>query len=768
MTSIAPLPFITVENNGQFKINPEATSIIKRIPGRIVVLTIAGSYRTGKSFLLNALIAQALQRGLISTQTTSTDETINLEKDKLSGFQVAGTVNACTKGIWMWAEPLQYRDATTILFLDTEGLNATRCENNYDVKLFSLLLLISSTLIYNSRGTIDSHALEDLSLVLNISRHIQSNMESENGAGKGFIYPSFLWIVRDFTLKLKDQRGFTITSRDYLERTLRPCHSASTSASQDCIRSALVESFPRRNCITMVRPILEETKLQKEIPRGDVRLDELRPEFLKNVDDLLECIFDDSTEENSLNGKNLDGTMYCDLVAAYAEAMNNRDSVDVNNAWMVVVQEKCEKTVQEAVVIYHHEMQKHIRENLFSEADIPEGDQDNKGSLVNAIEQTYGASFGTIQNVVEVMDVELLEYDPGVLFCPRSVSLPSREEDLASIHRYCKHLAKTYFYQTLANKCCKEESAKHYESLRLQVATIYDSFCNDNIDASMSYCRSLLHYLLTKHSFDAIDDEANPDTTKSATEFIQNQADQLHAQYSKYALGVSADAAYVEYITTQMLDALVDIRKQTIKHQNLQFSSLDQEIKDRTGQLGLIGGEARTMERLFAFKQQSLQLVAKENEQRYDHEIFTLQQELKYENDKLEHLLDHNATLKRMVELAQEGQTRTAEYVNPTSVAKMEGYLLQANVQATGGWEQIYVVMNDRTLSSYLTKSYYTRAKASSLVHSLIGASLKVDCLAPEAFQIVFDQSHHLTLRAKSIEAKNQWITSIREAIRER
>jgi Guanylate-binding protein, N-terminal domain len=62
-------------------------------------------YRTGKSYLLNRVI---------------------LDKD--TGFGVAPTVNACTKGIWIWSKPLtgqtEEGTITNILVIDSEGLGA--------------------------------------------------------------------------------------------------------------------------------------------------------------------------------------------------------------------------------------------------------------------------------------------------------------------------------------------------------------------------------------------------------------------------------------------------------------------------------------------------------------------------------------------------------------------------------------------------------------------------------------------------------------------
>jgi len=61
----------------------EAKSILKPIVGPIAIITIAGAYRQGKSFLLNRLLLGVKQ-----------------------GFDVGGSINACTKGIWVWSKVL--------------------------------------------------------------------------------------------------------------------------------------------------------------------------------------------------------------------------------------------------------------------------------------------------------------------------------------------------------------------------------------------------------------------------------------------------------------------------------------------------------------------------------------------------------------------------------------------------------------------------------------------------------------------------------------
>lgn len=94
-----------------------------------------------------------------------------------------------------------------MIVIDTEGLGAFDEDENHDAKIFLLALLLSSLIIYNSVGTIDETALNSLSLVINLSKKIQLKNKKESAEDideLASIFPSFLWVLRDFTLKLVD------------------------------------------------------------------------------------------------------------------------------------------------------------------------------------------------------------------------------------------------------------------------------------------------------------------------------------------------------------------------------------------------------------------------------------------------------------------------------------------------------------------------------------------------------------------------------------
>ena len=75
-------------------------------------------------------------------------------------------------------------------------------------------------------------------------------------------FPSFLWVVRDFSLKLLDQFGNQINSKEYLENALKEQKGSSDNIEKkNRIRRLILNFFKDRDCYTMVRPTEEERDL---------------------------------------------------------------------------------------------------------------------------------------------------------------------------------------------------------------------------------------------------------------------------------------------------------------------------------------------------------------------------------------------------------------------------------------------------------------------------------------------------------------------------
>lgn len=104
-----------------------------------------------------------------------------------------------------------------ILVIDSEGIGALDEDSTHDSRIFSLAILLSSCFLYNSVGSIDENAVQNLSLVVNLTKniHIKSTMGGEEPDSEDYAqyFPSFIWVVRDFTLQLVDTEGDPISTK---------------------------------------------------------------------------------------------------------------------------------------------------------------------------------------------------------------------------------------------------------------------------------------------------------------------------------------------------------------------------------------------------------------------------------------------------------------------------------------------------------------------------------------------------------------------------
>uniref|UniRef100_A0ABI7YZE4 GB1/RHD3-type G domain-containing protein n=1 Tax=Felis catus TaxID=9685 RepID=A0ABI7YZE4_FELCA len=196
-------PICLVENNNmQLSVNQRAIQILEQISQPVVVVAIVGLYRTGKSYLMNRLAGQN------------------------RGFPLGSTVQSKTKGIWMWCVPHPSKPNHTLVLLDTEGLgDVEKGDPKNDSWIFALAVLLCSTFVYNSLGTINHQALEQLHYVTELTELIRTKSSpkedgTEDSTEFVSFFPDFIWTVRDFTLELK-LNDDPITEDEYLENALK-------------------------------------------------------------------------------------------------------------------------------------------------------------------------------------------------------------------------------------------------------------------------------------------------------------------------------------------------------------------------------------------------------------------------------------------------------------------------------------------------------------------------------------------------------------------
>ena len=340
------IKFVTFEN-GKFVISEEAKKLLsQKSNDNIGIISLVGKYRTGKSFLLNRVI---------------------LNRKENLGFNVAPTIRPCTKGIWIWSDPLIISNVHNqgpfpAYLIDTEGLGAYDEEINHDSKIFLIAVLISSLFIFNSVGTLDENEISNLSFVLNLSKTIKIKSVSieDNEEDLAKYFPTLLWLLRDFSLKLEDKNGNVITEKQYLENALRELSGLTNSIEEkNRVRNLIRAYFPERDCFVMVRPTENEQDLQNLQNLPD---NKFRKEFLEQSKIFRNKVMK-KTKPKRLNGKLLTGAMLVEFVQSVLDSINSGAIPVIEDSWRYIMKNECIKNTKELINKFTLEINKYKDEN---------------------------------------------------------------------------------------------------------------------------------------------------------------------------------------------------------------------------------------------------------------------------------------------------------------------------------------------------------------------------------------------------------------------
>jgi hypothetical protein len=145
-------------------------AVLEALSCPLSIVAFAGPRRCGKSLLANAVVGATGG----------------------AGFAVGHTVAGCTRGVWVLEPPVVpvslahgAPPGTRVLFLDAEGLGSGSSDEASDIALFSLVALLCSTLVFNSKGAIDEGSIATLGIVAHMARAVKV---AGSGGGAGYVW----------------------------------------------------------------------------------------------------------------------------------------------------------------------------------------------------------------------------------------------------------------------------------------------------------------------------------------------------------------------------------------------------------------------------------------------------------------------------------------------------------------------------------------------------------------------------------------------------
>jgi len=293
---------------------PETVKLLSQLKGPVVIVTIVGTQRGGKSTLLNLLHSR-----------------------KTAGFGLGHYMDAQTTGLWIWTRPHPRDQDVTLILMDTQGLDTPHIPQSYNWMLSALALLISSFFIYQTKVSIDSNAVDRLGVILKVAEQLRGASDSDPSTTK----PSFLWLIRDQQLQMKKQ----------------PRQEMWEKLDQGA-KNALQKCFQDYDCFPLPKPV-DKDELLKEV--DNMGWDQLRSEFREEYVVLERQIFAAVQNPRMLSGVPITGEIIASLIDKYSHSIANSGIINelsqLPTQRQMVVKMAGERAIKDGGLYYKNAMQ---------------------------------------------------------------------------------------------------------------------------------------------------------------------------------------------------------------------------------------------------------------------------------------------------------------------------------------------------------------------------------------------------------------------------
>ena len=258
----------------------------------VVVISVAGAFRTGKSFLLNAM----------TRYLKASDKSCWLD-DKSESFPWKTGCEAHTNGMVM-SHPipitLQSGEEAALLLMDTQGIFDDNFTTSDSTRIFALSTLLSSVQVFNVMNNLKSDDLDNLQLFAEYGRLAMNSTDDKP-------FQKLLFLIRDWY----DIQNYPLGSQggnDFVDKRM----------------SSNRESLARQRqhikaCFTDVSgfllPYPGEDVAGSPTFAGDAK--DMKPQFITALKDLMSTLFSPEKLSVKMNGS---VPMTCRHLATFIEA----------------------------------------------------------------------------------------------------------------------------------------------------------------------------------------------------------------------------------------------------------------------------------------------------------------------------------------------------------------------------------------------------------------------------------------------------------------
>nr|XP_002127593.1 atlastin-2 [Ciona intestinalis] len=239
-----PIPIVVVDDDHRFCLDEEAISSIllkndvMNLP--VAVISVAGAFRKGKSFLLNFFLRYLTNYGM--------ENWLGDSDELLSGFSWRGGSDRDTTGILMWSKVFKISISEgheiAVVLVDTQGAFDSSSTVKDCATIFALSTMTSSVQVYNISQNIQEDDLQHLELFTEYGR-----LAMEESSEKPF--QSLQFLVRDWSYPYEYTYGYE-GGRKLLDKRLELTEQQHEELQR--VRTHIRSCFTDLDCFLMPHP----------------------------------------------------------------------------------------------------------------------------------------------------------------------------------------------------------------------------------------------------------------------------------------------------------------------------------------------------------------------------------------------------------------------------------------------------------------------------------------------------------------------------------
>ncbi|XP_035651087.1 atlastin-2 isoform X3 [Oncorhynchus keta] len=238
----------------------------------VVVVSVAGAFRKGKSFLLDFML-----RYMLNQQQEQSDSWVGGDDDPLTGFSWRGGCERETTGIQVWSQVFVVNkpdgSKVAVLLVDTQGAFDSQSTIKDCATVFALSTMTSSVQVYNLSQNIQEDDLQHLQLFTEYGRLALEEIYLKP-------FQSLMFLIRDWSYPYEHNYGLEGGNR-FLEKRLQVKQNQHEEL--QTVRKHIHSCFSNISCFLLPHPGLKVATN----PMFDGRLKDIDGDFKEALADLV-------------------------------------------------------------------------------------------------------------------------------------------------------------------------------------------------------------------------------------------------------------------------------------------------------------------------------------------------------------------------------------------------------------------------------------------------------------------------------------------------